>query len=294
MNNDSFNSANTPAESSANKWGSIGRLFIFIIIGLLIIFGLEWLVAHQHWKCLHEQPTQSEQKSESTSQEQQTKSPILISCKGEEKEDCGCKDEENKGFVRDTYLGYVLQKIVYFTTQTSIGLMVLMFIYFTWLAYKRYQDDFSRLTKEQKEKGKMESKKYQRKLKKLEEKGISQFLTEVLVASLSISAIPTGISLMICAIYDISFIKYMSGVEIYIAFAGISILSIGFLSTLQEQTQMAERRNSTIDKPGDIKPESSNKPEDIKPASSFDQPEEVPPKSSDDSKNNIGTDKHSS
>ena len=62
----------------------------------------------------------------------------------------------------------------------------------------------------------------------------------MLIGSLSASAIPTGLSLIVCAFYDIDLIQYMSGVEIYIAFAGISIISIAFLSTLRQQVEIKE------------------------------------------------------
>lgn len=66
----------------------------------------------------------------------------------------------------------------------------------------------------------------------------SQALIEVLIGSLSASAIPTGLSLIACAAYDLDLIQFMSGVEIYIAFAGISIVSIGFLSTLRQDAEI--------------------------------------------------------
>jgi hypothetical protein len=60
-------------------------------------------------------------------------------------------------------------------------------------------------------------------------------LTRLLISSLAASAIPAGISLILCALYDISFIKYMSGVEIYIAFAGISLVTSMYFSVDESQ-----------------------------------------------------------
>jgi len=218
-------------------------LFVVVTLSLGIIFLSEFIVTTIQWNsCQLEQQITQPQSGQKT--EQQTTQP-----QSEQKADyfISCKDAKDKEFARDTYLGYLLQKIVYFTTQTSIILMFIIFAYFTGIAYKRYRADSKNTTglqKDQKEKQ-----------RELEEKGISRFLTEVLVASLSISAIPTGISLMICAFYDIKFIKHMSGVEIYVAFAGISILSIGFLSTLQERVQISDK--GEINDPADFNPANS-------------------------------------
>ena len=121
---------------------------------------------------------------------------------------------------RNSYLGYIFKEIVRYTTQTSVILMVIVFSYLTLFVHSK-------------------------------EKNISRFLTEVLIGSLSISAIPTGISLAVCAFYDLNLIKYMSGVEIYIAFAGISIIIIGFLSTSQELHEIEKSREAQIQKPED-------------------------------------------
>jgi hypothetical protein len=66
--------------------------------------------------------------------------------------------------------------------------------------------------------------------------------TRVLMGSLGISAIPTAISLVICAIYErLDLIEtQMSGTEIYIAFAGISIIFISFLSALVVEDEIEE------------------------------------------------------
>ena len=105
--------------------------------------------------------------------------------------------------------------IVKYTSQSTIILMVMTFIYLllNWIG-------FLRKTKNQ--------------------ENLPKALIEVLIGSLSASAIPTGLSLIVCAFYDIDLIQYMSGVEIYIAFAGISIISIAFLSTLRQQVEIKE------------------------------------------------------
>jgi hypothetical protein len=101
-------------------------------------------------------------------------------------------------------LCYVLWKIVDFTSQSSIALMIFVFIYLSLDAV------FC-----------------------LERSKLGSFTLITLMRLLSVSAIPTGISLVICA-YDMTLIQYMSGVEIYIAFAGISIGLVAFLSTFLE------------------------------------------------------------
>lgn len=57
----------------------------------------------------------------------------------------------------------------------------------------------------------------------------------VLIATLGVSAIPTGISLIICAFYGMKWMQLLHGVEAYIAFAGISIIAVAFLSVLDEE-----------------------------------------------------------
>jgi len=118
---------------------------------------------------------------------------------------------------------YVLRMfyaIVKYTSQSSIILMIVIFIHLTinWIDALREANN--------------------RETKKREY--LPRALIEVLIGSLSASAIPTGISLIMCAIYDLDLIKYMSGVEIYIAFAGLSIISIAFLSTLRQQTNIEQ------------------------------------------------------
>ncbi|NJO14767.1 MAG: hypothetical protein HC877_03185 [Thioploca sp.] len=139
--------------------------------------------------------------------------------KPEPQENSGPEPEE-KLMCCNGYFWHVFKEVVRYTTKTSVILMVIVFFYLTFLVHHQ-------------------------------EKNISRLLTEVLIGSLSISAIPTGISLAICAFYDIEFIKHMSGVEIYIAFAGISIIIIGFLSTSQELHEIEKSGEARIQKPED-------------------------------------------
>jgi hypothetical protein len=127
-------------------------------------------------------------------------------------------------------------KIIELTTFFSIILMIVATVYFfsdaTCLCSKA-DPSSANLNKDYK-------KDYKNKLLKLP--------TRVLMGSLGISAIPTAISLMICVIYErLDLIKtQMSGTEIYIAFAGISIILISFLSGLLIEDEIEEDR---IDKP---------------------------------------------
>ena len=67
---------------------------------------------------------------------------------------------------------------------------------------------------------------------------LSRFLTRLLIGSFSASTVPTGISLILCAFEDIEPIKHMEGVEIYVAFAGISLISIAILETFEEKERI--------------------------------------------------------
>jgi formate hydrogenlyase subunit 3/multisubunit Na+/H+ antiporter MnhD subunit len=79
------------------------------------------------------------------------------------------------------------------------------------------------------------------KVHKDKESNFAGALTRLLISSFSASTIPTGISLILCAFFNIELIsKYMSGVGIYIAFAGFSLISIAFLSTQEARTQMTD------------------------------------------------------
>ncbi|EDN71116.1 membrane protein [Beggiatoa sp. PS] len=65
-------------------------------------------------------------------------------------------------------------------------------------------------------------------------------LTRLLIGSFGASTIPTGISLALCAFKGMEYISYLSGVEIYIAFAGITLMSIAALSIYEEKTRMED------------------------------------------------------
>jgi len=177
-----------------------------------------------------------------------------------------CTEKEEKFNHRGILSDYILHKIVYFTTQTSIILMIVIFIYLTIVAHRNYQQKLKKL-KELRYQNLIEQKKKRKLEKKLEKENFSRFLTEILIGSLGISAIPTGISLAICAFYDIGLIKYMSGVEVYIAFAGISIVSIGFLSTEQEQKEITKKGMAKVGNPKEtdaLEPEKMSAPKDSK------------------------------
>ena len=74
-------------------------------------------------------------------------------------------------------------------------------------------------------------------------------LTRLLIGSFGASTIPTGISLILCAFKGKDHIKYLSGLEIYIAFAGITLMSIAVLSIYEEKSRMEDeiKRIESID-----------------------------------------------
>jgi len=225
---------------SAKNSDAIARLFVITFFSLTFIFLMEIGIATvQLTQCSQEQIEQ-----EKTSQKETS---WLISC----------SDEKNK-FDHDTYLSYFFQKIVYFTTEASIFLMLILFAYLSRRAYKHYQAEIANIVNSEELRGQEKLETEQKELGKTDPKkdALKQFtstlLKSVLIGSLSVSAIPTGISLMICAFYDINFIKYMSGVEVYVIFAGISIISIGFVSALQEYGQIEPDITSSPEKVGTI------------------------------------------
>jgi len=126
--------------------------------------------------------------------------------------------------------------IVKYTSQATIILMIVVFVYLLigWSRFGKLQ------TQAEFNWSLWETKKSSSKTVDLREIAKNSFdlktklLIEVLIGALSASAIPTGLSLIICGFYNINLIRYMSGVEIYIAFAGISIISIAFLSTMRQ------------------------------------------------------------
>lgn len=117
-------------------------------------------------------------------------------------------------------LNLIIKQIVQHTTQSSIVVLIIVFIYLL-------IDIFN----EKSENGIKNNRSF------------ACILTRLLIGSLAASAIPAGISLILCAFYDISLIKEMSGVEIYIAFAGISLISSMYFSLDEEQNRAKELGN---------------------------------------------------
>ena len=64
-------------------------------------------------------------------------------------------------------------------------------------------------------------------------------LTRLLIGSFGASTIPTGISLVLCA-FNKEYITHLSGLEIYIAFAGITLISIAVLSIYEEKSRIKD------------------------------------------------------
>lgn len=73
-------------------------------------------------------------------------------------------------------------------------------------------------------------------------------LTRLLIGSFGASTIPTGISLVLCAFKGKEHIGYLSGLEIYIAFAGITLMSIAVLSIYEEKSRMEDEIIGNVDK----------------------------------------------
>ncbi|MDM8568867.1 hypothetical protein QUF50_05035 [Thiotrichales bacterium HSG1] len=82
---------------------------------------------------------------------------------------------------------------------------------------------------------------------KKEDYDIAGMLIRILIGSFGASTIPTGIALFLCAITsNMSYIgEHMSGVEIYIAFAGITLMSIAVLSISDEKKKVKEEIEKT-------------------------------------------------
>jgi hypothetical protein len=76
--------------------------------------------------------------------------------------------------------------------------------------------------------------------KKCDKNDFSGILTRLLIGSFGASTIPTGISLTLCAFNYKKYITHLSGVEIYIAFAGISLISIAVLSIYEEKGRIKQ------------------------------------------------------
>lgn len=75
---------------------------------------------------------------------------------------------------------------------------------------------------------------------KAQKNDFSGVLTRLLIGSFGASTIPTGISLTLCAFSYKKYIEHLSGVEIYIAFAGISLISIAVLSIYEEKGRIKQ------------------------------------------------------
>jgi hypothetical protein len=116
---------------------------------------------------------------------------------------------------------FVIKQVIQHTTLSSIVMLIIVFIY---LLVDALSDKPA--TNQNEKSDDVENS------KKSDFAGV---LTRLLISSLAASAIPAGISLILCALYDISFIKYMSGVEIYIAFAGISLVTSMYFSVDESQ-----------------------------------------------------------
>jgi len=116
----------------------------------------------------------------------------------------------------------IIELIIKNTTQLSILMLVTTFVYLFFAALLDISD----------------SKKEAKKSDKSDFAG--GVLTRLLIGSFSASTIPTGVSLVLCAFADMEHIKHLSGVEIYIAFAGISLMSIAVLSTYEEEGRISE------------------------------------------------------
>jgi len=146
--------------------------------------------------------------------------------KGDEIKDV-CSQIEIKDCNVPSPLLAVFYSIVKYTSQSTIVLMIVTFIYLL--------INWTFVYLEEKETDKSQPEDFLK-------EDFAKPLIEVLIGSLSASAIPTGISLIICAFYNINLIKYMLGVEIYIAFAGIAIISIAFLSTMRQQARIGKSK----------------------------------------------------
>lgn len=75
--------------------------------------------------------------------------------------------------------------------------------------------------------------------KKQSDEGYSALLTRLLIGSFTASTIPTGISLILCALVDIKLLKDMTeGLGVYIAYAGLSLISMTILLIFEEKKRI--------------------------------------------------------
>ncbi|MDM8558619.1 hypothetical protein [Candidatus Parabeggiatoa sp. HSG14] len=121
----------------------------------------------------------------------------------------------------------VIELIIQNTTQLSIMMLATTFFYLLW--------DILRLKMIPPKKPAVNSEK-----KNNQKNDFAGVLTRLLIGSFGASTIPTGISLILCAFENKDYIKHLSGVEIYIAFAGISLMSIAVLSIYEEKGRIEQ------------------------------------------------------
>jgi len=158
--------------------------------------------------------------------------------------------------------------VVKYTSQATIILMIVTFVYLLigWINLINLKQQIDRGSLDEKIAGSRNIKEDLQRIDAERKDLQTKALIEVLIGSLSASAIPTGLSLIICAFYNINLIQFMLGVEIYIAFAGISIISIAFLSTMRQDTGMKEVYSDySIGSPEDMLIQKDDKDDKVKP-----------------------------
>jgi hypothetical protein len=102
----------------------------------------------------------------------------------------------------------IIELIIKNTTQLSVLMMVTTFIYLFFVVFLEKSDN--------------------------EKSDFAGGVTRLPIGSLISSSIPIGISLILCVLTDMRYIKYLSGVEISIGFIGIALMSITVLSIYKE------------------------------------------------------------
>ena len=63
----------------------------------------------------------------------------------------------------------------------------------------------------------------------------SALLMRLLIVSFASSTIPTGISLILCALFENVHIEQMTGLEVYLAYAGLSLIFMTVIVILEEK-----------------------------------------------------------
>jgi TRAP-type C4-dicarboxylate transport system permease small subunit len=204
------------------------RMLRVVSITLLVIFIVELLVASFEWWA------ETSSSTEPTRSLQTEKSSPTDSSKNLQTDLAICSQQIAKlPEGKHCSLGYFLPlKVVSYTAQSSIILMTVVFLYLS--AYAQIRWKAKKLEKPASSTNSTEKVYYEH---------FAVFLAEVFIGSLSISAFPTGISLIICGIYGGKPMQLMSGMEIYIAFAGISLAALAFLGALQEQGEIQKGKD---------------------------------------------------